>query len=194
MTSDDQWKFSNGWLPLARRVPSPNQDNRPHGAQPELIVIHSISLPPGKYGGGNIEALFTNTLKQSAHPYYEGIYKLKVSAHFLVERSGKLVQFVSTDARAWHAGESRWRGRENCNDFSIGIELEGCETDRYLNIQYEVLSALVVVLQKQYPLISSDAIVGHSNIAPGRKTDPGLSFDWRTLLERVDRKRGDASK
>ncbi len=157
-------------------------------------MIHSISLPPGKYGGGNIEALFTNTLKQSAHPYYKEIYKLKVSAHFLVERSGKLVQFVSTDARAWHAGKSCWKGRENCNDFSIGIELEGCETDRYLNTQYEILSALVVVLQKRYPLISSDAIVGHSNIAPGRKTDPGLSFDWRKLLEQVDRKRGDGSK
>ena len=148
----------------------------------EMVVIHGISLPPGQYGGPEIEALFTNKLDPDAHPYFADISGLEVSAHFLVRRPGEVVQFVSTDVRAWHAGTSRWQGREQCNDFSIGIELEGCDEEAYTDSQYDALNQLLAVLTKQYPDIRHDAIVGHSDIAPGRKTDPGPAFDWSRVV------------
>ena len=181
-TTNDQWKIIKGWLAGARRVPSPNCNPRPEGAATELIVIHGISLPPGKYGGPEIEALFTNTLNPDAHPYFAELSGLEVSAHFLVRRAGEVVQFVSTDARSWHAGVSCWQGREQCNDFSIGIELEGCDDEAYTDTQYDALNQLLAALTKQYPDIRHDAIVGHSDIAPGRKTDPGPAFDWSRVV------------
>lgn len=163
-------------------VASPNQDARPPDTVIDLVVVHAISLPPGAFGGGGVEALFTNRLDPSAHPYYAGIAELRVSAHFFIPRHGALMQFVACDRRAWHAGVSCWRGRERCNDFSIGIELEGCDERAFEEGQYATLAALTRALQARYPIRS---IVGHSDIAPGRKTDPGPCFDWvryRTLL------------
>ena len=150
----------------------------------ELVVVHGISLPPGNYGGPEIEALFNNTLDPDGHPYFAEIAGLEVSAHFLIRRTGEVVQFVSTDARAWHAGVSCWQGREQCNDFSIGIELEGCDDEAYADPQYDTLNQLVRCLRNQYPGIQHDAIVGHSDIAPGRKTDPGPAFEWSRVLAR----------
>ena len=181
-TTTDQWKITGGWLAGARRVPSPNCNPRPDGEVTELVVIHGISVPPGQYGGPEIEALFTNSLDPDAHPYFAEISGLEVSAHFLLRRTGEVVQFVSTDARAWHAGVSCWQGREQCNDFSIGIELEGCDDEAYTDLQYEALNQLLAVLTKQYPDIRHDAIVGHSDIAPGRKTEPGPAFDWSRVV------------
>ena len=178
MTSSDQWKFANGWLACACPVPSPNFNARPTEAAPELIVIHGISLPPGEYGGPYIEALFTNQLNPADHAYFSEVAHLTVSAHFLIRRDGAIVQFVSTDDRAWHAGESCWERRTNCNDFSIGIEVEGCDEERYEMPQYRVLAQLIRAVRNQYPAIQHDAIVGHSDIAPGRKTDPGPAFRW----------------
>jgi AmpD protein len=180
-TTTDNWTFSAGWLGAARRVASPNFNPRPAGSCPELIVVHGISLPPGCYGGGEVEAFFCNSLRADDHPYFAEIINLRVSAHFLITRCGELVQFVDTDSRAWHAGVSEWRGRENCNDFSIGIELEGCDEEPYADPQYATLNTLINILRNQYPRIERDAIVGHSEIAPGRKTDPGPSFDWSRL-------------
>ena len=180
-TTSDNWTFSAGWLGAARRVASPNFNPRPAGSYPELIVVHGISLPPGCYGGGEVEAFFCNSLRSDDHPYFAEIIDLRVSAHFLIYRSGELVQFVDTDSRAWHAGVSEWRGRENCNDFSIGIELEGCDEEPYADPQYATLNRLINILRNQYPRIERDAIVGHSEIAPGRKTDPGPAFDWSRL-------------
>ena len=181
-TTADQWKITEGWLAAARRGPAPNCNSRPEGAVTELVVIHGISLPPRCYGGPEIEALFTNTLDPDAHPYFADISGLEVSAHFLVRRTGEVLQFVSTDVRAWHAGASCWQGREQCNDFSIGIELEGCDDEAYTDAQYDTLNQLLAVLTKQYPHIRHDAIVGHSDIAPGRKTDPGPAFDWSRVV------------
>ena len=192
MISTDDWKFTDGWLSAGHRVRSPNYDDRPNGMIPELIVLHGISLPPGKYGGPGIEELFTNSLNPEDHPYYIHIAHIRVSAHFLIRRQGELLQFVSTKDRAWHAGQSCWGQRTNCNDFSIGVELEGCDTEPYTENQYITLAALVSVLQNQYPQIRHDAIVGHSEIAPGRKTDPGPSFDWKKLKWRVKSCRGEA--
>jgi AmpD protein len=158
-----------------RFVASPNFDERPEGVAIELLVVHSISLPPGEFGGSGIEELFTNRLDPAAHPYYSGIAQLKVSAHFLVRRDGELVQFVPCAKRAWHAGESSWRGRSRCNDFSIGVELEGTDECPFEPAQYATLAALTRVLRRAYAI--SD-IAGHSDIAPGRKTDPGVGFDW----------------
>lgn len=166
---------AQGWLPGARRVASPNFDARPHGMPVDLLVIHAISLPPERFGGPAIEQLFTNCLDPNADPYFATISTLRVSSHFLVRRDGELVQFVSCDARAWHAGVSSWNGRQRCNDFSIGVELEGSDTQPFTPAQYRRLVALTRVLRKRYPL--SD-ITGHSDIAPGRKTDPGPCFDW----------------
>ena len=182
MTTNDQWKIADGWLLGARQVPSPNCNPRPSGAVPELIVVHGISLPPGQYGGPEIEALFTNTLDPNAHPYFAEIADLEVSAHFLIFRTGEILQFVSTEARAWHAGVSLWEGRGQCNDFSIGIELEGCDDEVYTDLQYAALNQLVQCMRNQYPGIQHDAIVGHSDISPGRKTDPGPAFDWSRLI------------
>ena len=167
-----------GWLPHARRVRSPNADARPDGTGVTLIVVHGISLPPGRFGGDAIERLFTNRLDERAHPSYSSIVALRVSAHFLVRRDGAMVQFVPCGARAWHAGASRFDGRERCNDFSIGIELEGTDERPYTAKQYARLAALVRRLRRRFPI---DAIAGHSDVAPGRKTDPGPSFDWGRL-------------
>jgi AmpD protein len=167
-----------------RIVESPNHDERPAGAEVTLLVLHSISLPPGQYGGDAIERLFTNCLDPAAHPYFREICELKVSAHFLVRRDGEVVQFVAPERRAWHAGASAWRGRSRCNDFSIGIELEGAEDDAFADAQYAALAALVHDLQARFPLRD---IAAHSEVAPGRKTDPGAHFDWARLLAQVAR-------
>ncbi|HSD43567.1 MAG TPA: 1,6-anhydro-N-acetylmuramyl-L-alanine amidase AmpD [Burkholderiales bacterium] len=169
----------------ARFIPSPNCDDRPPGEAVRLIVIHNISLPPGEFGGDDIARLFCNTLDCSAHPYYDGLRDLRVSAHFLVRRWGEIVQFVQCTRRAWHAGESTWRGRTCCNDFSIGIELEGADAVPYADAQYAALAALTAALMRAYPV---EEVLGHADIAPGRKTDPGSAFDWprfRTLLSRA---------
>jgi len=165
-----------------RYVESPNQDERPGGEEPTLLVVHSISLPPGEYGGDAIEQFFTNRLDPAGHPYFQEICALKVSSHFLVRRDGALVQFVPTERRAWHAGVSRWRGRERCNDFSIGVELEGLDDGPFADAQYEALIRLVTALRARHPLRD---IAAHSDIAPGRKTDPGPFFDWPRLLAGV---------
>jgi AmpD protein len=162
-----------------RVVDSPNQDDRPPGTEISLVVIHSISLPPGEYGGDAIERLFTNRLDPGAHPYFAEIHELRVSSHFLIRRDGEVVQFVPVERRAWHAGASSWRGRGRCNDFSVGIELEGTDEDLFSNEQYTALAALLRSVQKQLPV---RAIAAHSEVAPGRKTDPGARFDWEGLL------------
>jgi AmpD protein len=162
-------------------IPSPNMDDRPEGADINLLVIHSISLPPGEFGGNSIAQLFTNTLQPDAHPYFREIHQLAVSAHVLIKRDGTVIQFVPFDKRAWHAGESCYQGKQRCNDFSIGIELEGTDTDPFENSQYETLVELVQALCSSYPSITLQRIAGHSDIAPGRKTDPGSGFDWNRL-------------
>lgn len=158
-----------------RFIASPNRDERPAGVPIELIVVHAISLPPGEFGGPGIEELFTNRLDASAHPYYACIACLRVSAHFLVRRDAAITQFVPCAQRAWHAGESTWRGRSRCNDFSVGIELEGADDVPFEHVQYGALAALTHALRTRYSIVD---IVGHSDIAPGRKTDPGPHFDW----------------
>ncbi len=172
-----------GWLGSARRCPSPNFGPRPAGTAIDLAVIHSISLPPGVYGGDGIERLFTNQLDWDAHPYYAQIRGFEVSAHFVVRRDGALLQFVACDQRAWHAGRSRWRGRDNCNDFSIGIEAEGLEGEAFEAAQYEVIAQLLKALATRYPLQS---VAGHEHVAPGRKVDPGAGFDWPLLMRLLD--------
>ena len=162
-----------------RQIASPNCDDRPPGTQVSLIVVHSISLPPGEYGGDAIERLFTNRLDPAAHPYFAGIAALKVSAHFLVRRDGEAVQFVPVTRRAWHAGASSWRGRGGCNDFSIGIELEGSDSGPFEDAQYARLAELVRALRQTLPVRD---IAAHSDIAPGRKTDPGPGFAWARLV------------
>lgn len=159
-------------------MPSPNCEARPPACKPELLVIHNISLPPGCYGGDHIERFFTNCLDWEEHAYFDEIRGMEVSAHLLVKRTGELLQFVSFDERAWHAGQSVFEGRENCNDFSIGIELEGCDDEPYTDAQYDALCAVTASLLAHYPGMSSQGIVGHCDIAPGRKTDPGPAFDW----------------
>ena len=165
-------------LPGGAFVPTANCDQRPQGEAVSLLVIHAISLPPGEFGGDAIERLFTNRLDPDAHPYFRSIHGLRVSAHFLIMRDGRLIQFVPCDRRAWHAGVSSWHQRENCNDFSIGIELEGCDDQPFEDTQYDVLRHLVAVLKHHYPITD---VVGHADIAPGRKTDPGPFFDWQRL-------------
>lgn len=164
-----------GFVSGARAIPSVNFDDRPDSATVDLLVIHNISLPPGEFGGAGVEALFTNSLNPAEHPYYQTIQDVKVSAHFFVRRDGELIQFVSCLKRAWHAGLSNWRGRERCNDFSIGIELEGTDELPFENAQYDTLGKLIPSLVSAYPI---QEIVGHSDISPGRKTDPGRCFDW----------------
>jgi AmpD protein len=162
-----------------RIVDSPNCDERPPDTEISLIVVHCISLPPGEYGGDSIERLFTNRLDPAAHPYFRDIAGLKVSSHYLVRRDGEVVQFVPAERRAWHAGASWWRGRGACNDFSVGIELEGTEHEPFTDAQYAALSALVQGLQSRFPIRD---VAAHSDVAPGRKTDPGAHFDWARLL------------
>ncbi|WP_255991465.1 1,6-anhydro-N-acetylmuramyl-L-alanine amidase AmpD [Chitinolyticbacter albus] len=164
-----------GYCDQARQIASPNCDARPDGDGVRLVVVHNIGLPPGQFGGDDIERLFTNRIDPAAQPGYDELAKLRVSAHFLIRRDGELLQFVPTEARAWHAGASNWCGRERCNDFSVGIELEGSDFVPFEPAQYQVLLELLDALAKRYPL---EAIVGHSEIAPGRKTDPGPFFDW----------------
>ena len=177
---------TTAWHPGASVVPSPNFDQRPEGVEIDLIVIHSISLPPGQYGGLGIEQLFTNQLDPAAHPYYAQIAGLKVSSHFLIKRDGALVQFVPVAQRAWHAGVSNWQGRERCNDFSIGIELEGDDDTPFETAQYLTLQALLKSLVDLWPI---KAITSHAHIAPVRKTDPGPCFDWsqvESLFHTID--------
>ncbi len=171
-------RWRQGWWSGARRLSSPNFGPRPAGVVVDLVVLHSISLPPGVYGGDAIERLFTNRLEVSAHPYFQQISGLQVSAHFLIRRDGQLLQFVGCDQRAWHAGQSTWRGRDNCNDWSIGIELEGLEGGLFEPAQYQALVRLLQALQRRYPVRE---LVGHEHVAPGRKQDPGPGFDWAAL-------------
>lgn len=170
---------ADGWLVGGQRVDSPNCDSRPGDEAPSLVVIHAISLPPNQFGGPGVVQLFTNTLPVEEHPFYAEIASLRVSAHFFIRRDGEVIQFVSTEQRAWHAGISQWQGRERCNDFSLGIELEGCDSQPFEPPQYSALIELLQGLQQRYP--SLQAIAGHVDIAPGRKTDPGPFFDWHTL-------------
>jgi AmpD protein len=176
-----QLSDDGAWLLGAQRIPSPNCDERPEGCEVSLIVVHGISLPPGQYGGPWIDNLFTNRLDPHAHPYFPSVCASRVSAHVLVRRNGELVQYVSFHRRAWHAGPSRYRSQEACNDFAIGIELEGQDHESYEPIQYQRLATLVNLLRKRFPAIGPGDIVGHSDIAPGRKTDPGPAFDWARL-------------
>ncbi len=177
-TPEDVARWSGGWWVGARRCDSPNFGPRPEGTEITLVVIHSISLPPGEYGGDAVERLFTNRLDWDAHPYYQGIRGLEVSSHFFIRRSGDVAQFVSCDQRAWHAGASSWQGRGNCNDFSVGIELEGIEGERFDLPQYETLASLLLTLATRYPIAH---VAGHEHVAPGRKMDPGPGFDWHKL-------------
>ncbi len=177
--------WSQGWWAHAARHESPNQGPRPAHTQVSLAVLHSISLPPGQFRGDAVRRLFTNRLDWDEHPYYQGIRGLQVSAHFFVRRSGRVLQFVSCEARAWHAGVSSWRGRDNCNDWSVGIELEGLEGDPFDDAQYPSLARLLRSLAARYPVAE---VVGHEHIAPARKADPGPGFDWlrlRALLSRT---------
>lgn len=169
---------TTGTVEGARFVPSPNCDARPDGFIPEVLIIHAISLPPGEFGGPGIEQLFCNTLDRKTHPYYDRIADLKVSAHLLIRRSGEIVQFVPLHLRAWHAGQSQCEGRSRVNDFSIGVELEGCDDSTFEAAQYTVLSSLTGAIIVAYPTITLTRIYGHSEISPGRKTDPGPHFDW----------------
>lgn len=170
--------WRGGWYADAHPLPSPNFGDRPAGSTITLIVVHSISLPPGEYEHGHVQALFTNQLDWSAHPYFQQIKGLQVSSHFFITRRGKLLQFVSCDHRAWHAGTSSFRGQSNCNDFSIGIEIEGLEGDPFELAQYRTLGQLCRELAAHYPI---NAVAGHEHISPGRKRDPGSGFDWVRL-------------
>jgi AmpD protein len=178
--SAQAWR--DGWWCEATARPSPNFDPRPAGMPISLAVVHSISLPPGCFGGEAIEQLFCNTLDCAAHPYYERLRGLKVSAHFLLRRDGQALQFVSCDQRAWHAGASVWRGAADCNQWSVGIELEGLEGGLFEPAQYDRLAQLLRALVRRYPIVEA---VGHEDIAPGRKTDPGAGFDWKLLRDRL---------
>jgi AmpD protein len=174
MAAQAAWQA--GWWAGARAVASPNFGPRPEGVRVTLALIHSISLPPGEYGGDAIERLFTNRLDWAEHAYYQQIRGLEVSSHFVIRRDGEVLQFVSCDERAWHAGRSCWAGRDNCNDFSVGIELEGLEGERFEGPQYSALGGLLLALAQRYPI---GAVAGHEHVAPGRKLDPGPGFDWR---------------
>ena len=172
--------WRDGWYSFAKQTPSPNFGPRPAHTSIDLMVVHSISLPPGQYGGPEIEALFTNTLDWDAHPYFQQIRGAEVSAHFVIRRDGALIQFVSCDDRAWHAGRSQFQGRDNCNDFSVGIELEGLEGQLFEDAQYETLSSLCAAIAQHYRV---HHIAGHEHIAPMRKQDPGAGFDWLFLQQ-----------
>jgi len=171
-----------GWVTGVHRIASPNHDARPLGTAIDLLVIHNISLPPDEFGGAAITQLFCNILDTEAHPYYAQLNGVRVSAHFLIRRTGEIIQYVPCSKRAWHAGASTWRGRTACNNFSIGVELEGCDTMAFTDAQYAALAKLTRRLQRAYPMRD---IVGHSDIAPGRKTDPGPCFDWARYLDLI---------
>ena len=170
-----------GLLHQAKFIPSPNCDERPDTSDISLIVIHNISLPPQQFGGDGITQLFTNQLDPGEHPYYEEIHRLRVSSHLLIRRDGTLIQYVPFHLRAWHAGESQYDGRSRCNDFSIGIELEGADEVPYEQVQYDQLNNVIDMLCESYPGVSRKNIVGHCDIAPQRKTDPGPAFDWKLV-------------
>ena len=176
--AQDEAAWQGGWWRHARHLPSPNCGSRPGGAAIDLVVLHSISLPPGEYGGQNVQDFFSNRLDWDAHPYFQSIRGMQVSAHFFVQRDGTIWQFVDCDQRAWHAGASFYRGRAQCNDDSIGIELEGLEGDRFEAVQYRALAALCHALAQRYPIAH---VAGHEHVAAGRKHDPGPGFDWRRL-------------
>ncbi len=171
----------DGWLDGAKKVPSPNFNQRPADANINMVVVHNISLPPGEFGGPYIEDFFQNKLDSSVHPYFQQISTMKVSAHLLIRRDGEVVQFVSLYDRAWHAGKSCWEGVDNCNDFSIGIELEGGDDIPYEQVQYQQLASVIRSMKNHFQSITDSRIVGHRDIAPDRKTDPGDSFEWPTL-------------
>lgn len=173
-----------GWVAGITQLPSPNVDTRPDGVTIDLLVIHAISLPPDEFGGEGVAQLFTNTLDGNAHPYYATLRDLRVSAHFFIRRDGTVIQFVSCLQRAWHAGVSTWQGRSRCNDFSIGIELEGSDHVAFTSAQYVALHDLTLILRRHYPL---RGIAGHQHIAPQRKTDPGVHFDWLIYLSQLSR-------
>jgi len=185
-----RWRIdrARGLLRGARQVASPNCDARPAAVAASLIVIHGISLPPGRFGGPWIERLFTNALPPDVHPFFREIADLRVSAHLVIRRGGRVVQYVPFQRRAWHAGVSSYRGRSRCNDFSIGIELEGTDRRAYTDAQYRALTRVVGLLVRAYPALSTERIVGHSDIAPGRKTDPGPAFDWPRLRAALARR------
>lgn len=174
------------WIKNIRRVKSPNCDKRPARTRISLVVIHGISLPPGQYGGDYIDQLFTNTLDPDRHPYFQEINNLRVSAHLLIARNGLVTQYVPFNQRAWHAGRSSFQGCEECNNFSIGIELEGCDDEPYEDAQYQQLANVIKVIINAWPAVSRDRIVGHCDIAPGRKTDPGPAFDWEYFYKLLD--------
>ncbi len=174
------------WLTNARHVPSPNCDDRPAGCEVDMVIIHGISLPPGEYGGPYIDQLFTNTLDPRLHTYFTGIVALRVSSHLLVNRLGEITQYVPFDTRAWHAGESEFHGRQTCNDFSIGIELEGCDDEDYEPVQYEITASLVKLLIANFKGIDKHRVVGHCDVASGRKTDPGDAFNWEYFYSLLD--------
>ncbi len=179
-----------GLIRPAEQCPSPNQDDRPKGCEPELIIIHGISLPPGEFGGPYVEQLFSNCLDWDAHPYFAKISGLKVSSHVFIRRDGNLIQFVSFNRRAWHAGASCYRNRQDCNDFSIGIELEGEDETPYADIQYEVLVKTIGALQVTYASLCARRIAGHCDVSPGRKSDPGPAFDWLRLYDGLSNNTG----
>ncbi len=179
------YQILDGWFTQARQIHSPNYNFRPENTEIDSIIIHSISLPPGQYGGNEIDRFFTNQLDWKKHEYFKKIQGLQVSAHLLIRRDGELVQYVSFNNRAWHAGQSCLKGRENCNDFSIGIELEGTDSSLFETPQYETLSEVIKSLKVYYPQITKHNITGHSEIAPGRKTDPGSGFDWAWLKQKL---------
>ena len=168
---------NDGWFAEAQRCPSPNFNDRP-ATDVDLLVLHNISLPPGQFGKGYVQAFFQNQLDPAVHPYFATLHSLQVSAHLLIDRHGGLIQFVSLDKRAWHAGASSWLGRPNCNDYSIGIELEGTDDQAFSEAQYHTLNAVVLQLYDRFPALNRQRVVGHSDVAPGRKTDPGPFFDW----------------
>jgi AmpD protein len=178
MTPEAGTLWQGGWYAHARRLASPNFGARPAGAGVDLIVLHSISLPPGRYGGDEVQQLFTNTLDWNAHPYFTQIAGAQVSSHFYIRRNGELWQFVSCDDRAWHAGQSHYRGRANCNDDSVGIELEGLEGELFEDMQYETLAGVCAAVAQRYPVMH---VAGHEHVAPGRKHDPGAGFAWDRL-------------
>lgn len=173
--------IQQGWLNPVQRNPSENTDKRPDASDISLIVIHGISLPPGEFGGEYIDQLFCNSLDPDAHPYFREIYQLRVSSHLLIKRDGAITQYVPFDQRAWHAGISNYKGRQQCNDYSIGIELEGSDDMAYTDAQYEMLNTVIAVMRTAFPMIGKNDIVGHCHIAPGRKTDPGTSFEWAKI-------------
>jgi len=175
----------DGWLRGIRRRPSPHADERPAGSRIELVVLHGVSLPPGEFGGPWVEAFFAGDIDPHAHPFFEEIRDLRVAPHILVRRTGEIIQFVSCLRRAWHAGRSSWRGRVECNDYSVGIELEGTDDTPYEEAQYDALARVLSALLEAYPALGEDALAGHSDVAPGRKTDPGPAFAWERLSGRL---------